>query len=145
MEKLISTSDDAIGEFFDKVGRIMNLPFPAGPYIEKYGENALPLEISIPKSLSFSGLKTKFTNLYENGVSREIICKTMEVTSANLLIHHIKKYIKNDEKLIVGGGVSANEYIRNVLKTHFNVDFIEKKLCTDNGVMIAFTGYLEKI
>lgn len=143
-EKLISTKDDAIGEFFDKVGRIMDLPFPAGPWIEKLAKNQTALEIPIPKVLSFSGLKTKFIRLYEERtISKEVICKSMEVVSTNLLVHHISHFINKEERLIVGGGVSANQYIRQQLTEHFQADFVDKKLCTDNGVMIAFTGYLK--
>lgn len=143
---LIKTADDAIGEFFDKVGRVMNLPFPGGPHIEKIASTTNEIiPMTLPKILSFSGLKTRFTKLVEEAVPINKICKTMEVISTELIIKNIKQFIKKDELLIVGGGVSANEYLRKELGKNFRVSFVSKDLCTDNGVMIAYTAFLEML
>lgn len=147
-EILEKTIDDAIGELFDKVGRAMNLDFPAGPILETLAkETTEHLNISLPKSFSFSGLKTKFIKLVEENIPKSIIANSLQITVTKMLINIINKYINNinipNIPILVGGGVASNSYIRKELQLNFkNIYFPPIELCTDNGVMIGWCGYL---
>lgn len=143
-EVLEKTSDDALGELFDKVGRTMGLAFPAGPLIEEMALRTQEhMPISLPSILSFSGLKTKFMHLWEQGHKMEVICNSMQMVVADMLIRTINKYAQ-DIPLLVGGGVAANKYIQRRLKAQIkDVYFPSMGICTDNGIMVAWCGYLE--
>jgi N6-L-threonylcarbamoyladenine synthase len=147
-EILEKTIDDAIGELFDKVGRAMGLDFPAGPILEKLSkETNEDLNISLPKAFSFSGLKTKFIKLIEQGIDKPIIANSLQITVAKMLVNIINKHIKNlnleNIPILIGGGVASNLYIRHQLEKNFtNIYFPPIELCTDNGVMIGWCGYL---
>lgn len=147
-EILEKTIDDAIGELFDKVGRAMDLDFPAGPILETLAkETTEHLNISLPKSFSFSGLKTKFIKLVEEKIHKSIIANSLQITVTKMLINIINKYINNinipNIPILVGGGVASNSYIREELQLNFkNIYFPPIELCTDNGVMIGWCGYL---
>lgn len=147
-EVLEKTADDAIGELFDKVGRAMNLDFPAGPILEILSKNTEEyLNIPLPKIFSFSGLKTKFIRLIEEGVNPSIIANSLQITVSKMLVNIINKYIKliniPNIPILVGGGVASNSYIRQQLMLNFkNIIFPPIDLCTDNGVMIGWCGYL---
>lgn len=143
-----NTHDDAIGELFDKVGREMNLPFPAGKHIEQIAlnhHNTLPL--IIPSILSFSGLKTHFIRMIrENKYHPEDIAQNLQMSVCALLHKILKKHCKFESFIVAGGGVTANKYIREFLTTHWsNIHFPHIDLSTDNGVMIAYTAYCQHI
>lgn len=147
-EILEKTIDDAIGELFDKVGRAMGLDFPAGAILETLSkETTESLNICLPKVFSFSGLKTKFTKLVEEGVDKKIIANSLQITVTKMLINIIKKHMKNlnmeDLPILVGGGVASNSHIRKELQLNFkHIHFPPIDLCTDNGVMIGWCGYI---
>lgn len=164
-KKIGQTVDDAIGEAFDKVARILDLSYPGGPKISKLAvlgkENPL---VSLPRpmihsgdyNVSFSGLKTATLylsqKLKEEGLwTEEIkqdIAKEFEEACAEVLISKTKKALKefNIQSIIIGGGVAANTYIRNQFKTLEVPLFLPKqKLATDNSIMIGIAGYFEII
>lgn len=153
------TRDDAAGEAFDKIGRLLNLPYPAGPVIEKLAQNGDSSIFTFPKPLigskdfdfSFSGLKTavfrtvKEINRLNDKTVNNICASTQDSISKVLVEKTIKAALKFRAKsLILGGGVSANGKIRNDFaktlkdgKIQVNMYLPETKLCTDNAAMIA--------
>jgi N6-L-threonylcarbamoyladenine synthase len=173
------TKDDAVGEAFDKVARILGLPYPGGPQISALAEQSRKQNKSVlnlahnslltthPYSLprpmmytkdfdfSFSGLKTavlymtqKIPEMRED-VKKEI-AREFEDSCVDVLIHKTKKAIEefNVKTLIVGGGVSANNHLRNNLKIlaknlKIDLHIPDKKLATDNAIMIGVAGYLQ--
>jgi N6-L-threonylcarbamoyladenine synthase len=144
-ELLEKTADDAVGELFDKVGRCMKLPFPAGSSIEKLAtETKEFINIPLPKILSFSGMKTKFIGLLEKNIPHNIIANSLQKIVGQILIRLIMNHNVINMPIVVGGGVASNIYLQNILKEKFfHIYFPSGELCTDNGIMIAWCGYLE--
>lgn len=151
-ELLAKTVDDAAGESFDKVAKMMELGYPGGPLIEalaKEGnEKAVNFPIAIRKenNYSFSGLKTAVMNkIKENSVSPADIAASFQKTVAETLIMKTLRVAKETgrKNVVVAGGVACNGYIRQAFAAQkdFNVYFPSKKLCTDNGDMIAFAAH----
>jgi len=162
------TVDDAVGEAFDKVARILDLEYPGGPKISKLANEAgekIP-EIKLPRPMlntpdynfSFSGLKTavlylvkklKDQNLY-NDDTRKLVAKEFQDACIEVLSKKVSRAINeySAQSLIIGGGVIANTEIRQeFLKLNndfFKVYIPEMSLATDNAVMIAFAGYLSQ-
>ena len=154
-EILGKTRDDAIGEAFDKVARVVGLDYPGGPKVDKLAEKGKP-SIKLPKTyfedsldFSFSGIKTAVINLNHNtkNINQADLCASFEKTVTEVLIQNTQKAIEQTrvESLAIGGGVSANAYIRNeILKLQndkLKVYMPDLKLCTDNAAMIASAGY----
>lgn len=167
--KIIGTSlDDSIGEAFDKCGKMLGFPYPAGPLIEKHAKLGNPIyTFPLPCyktkgcNLSFSGLKTAVNNFINkhkkiadnNCLSQQMIndvCASLQVSIANILIDRlnnatqefIQQYAHN-QQLVISGGVAANQYLRehiNQTYDHWNIDYPPLELCTDNAIMIAWTG-----
>ena len=159
-EKIGGTLDDAVGEAYDKVARIIEVPYPGGPLVDKLAhEGSDTYDLPIPLdddsyNFSFSGLKSAVINLSHNEKQRG-----NEINKANLAcsfqtrvvdilskktIRALKEY--NVDNLIVAGGVAANKGIRERLQTlcdsnNFNLTVPELKYCTDNAAMIAAAGY----
>jgi N6-L-threonylcarbamoyladenine synthase len=158
-EKIGQTLDDAVGEAFDKVARILGLPYPGGPKISAMAKEGKENEkIKLPRPMlksddfnfSFSGLKTAVLYLVQNigGLSeqdKKDISKEFEESVGDVFVHKLKKAIeKYDIKdLIIGGGVAANEYLRERFQKELPVKIFlpEKDLATDNSVMIGMAGY----
>jgi N6-L-threonylcarbamoyladenine synthase len=168
------TIDDALGEAFDKVAKMLNLPYPGGPILEKLALEGDHLKYKLPIPLlhrkncdmSFSGLKTAIrTIILDLKKDREItyqdqcdIAASFQFTVGKVLekkLSHAftsyKKYTNqlDNFSLVVSGGVAANQYLRNIIinisaKNNFKVFFPPIKLCTDNAAMIAWAG-IEKI
>lgn len=151
------TKDDAIGEAFDKVARVIELEYPGGPKIDELAKKGNP-NIELPNTrtdelnFSFSGIKTAIINLNHNKkeIKKEDLCASFEKKVTEMLIENTKKAIKQTKlkKLALAGGVSANSYIREEFaklgkELNINVYFPRKDLCTDNAVMIASSGYYE--
>lgn len=154
------TLDDAIGEVYDKVARVLDLPYPGGPNIEKYAEQGTPsYELPIPMNndelnFSYSGLKSAVINLVHNEKQRgheirkyDLAASFQKVAIGELVRKTelaIKKY--NIKRLIVAGGVTANKYLRSEMeklanKYDVNLTVPPIKYCTDNAAMIGCAAY----
>ncbi|MCI8617598.1 MAG: tRNA (adenosine(37)-N6)-threonylcarbamoyltransferase complex transferase subunit TsaD [Clostridia bacterium] len=154
-EVLGKTRDDAIGEAFDKVARVVGLGYPGGPKIDKLAKEGNPNAIELPKThfenldFSFSGIKTAVINLHHKmpDINKADLCASFEKTVSEILIENTMKAIKQiDTKTVVlAGGVSANSYIRNefmkLQDKGIKVYMPDMKLCTDNAAMIGSAGY----
>jgi len=156
------TKDDAVGEAFDKVARILSLPYPGGPEISKLAQSyrqkheaqnifPRPMHNTDDLDFSYSGLKTsvlyftKKNNLSKNNV-REFIAREFEDAAVDILLIKIKKAIEsyNPKSLIVGGGVSANKHLRERLQNEINipVHLPLHNLTGDNAVMIGVSAFM---
>ena len=154
MEVLGRTRDDAIGEAFDKVARVVGLGYPGGPKVDKLAQQGNPT-IDFPKThfenldFSFSGIKTAVINLHHKNpdVSREDLCMSFEKAVTEVLIKNITKAIEQTgiKKVVLAGGVSANTHIRSEFEKleqkGIKVYKPDLKLCTDNAAMIGAAGY----
>lgn len=155
-----TTYDDAIGECFDKVARVLDLPYPGGPNVEKYArEGNHTYDLPIPMNndelnFSYSGLKSAVINLSHNELQRgnEIrkydLAKSFQDVAIDQLVRKTKLAIEKYDikRLIVAGGVSANGFLRDELTKlceEINVDLTipPMKYCTDNATMIACAAY----
>ena len=159
-EVLGKTRDDAIGEAFDKVARVVGLGYPGGPKVDKLAKEGIP-EYDLPKThfdnldFSFSGIKTAVINLNHNtpNLNKANLCASFEKAVTEELIENIKKVIElpdiNTKTIALAGGVSANSYIRKeFLKLEdegYKIYMPDLKLCTDNAAMIASAGYYNYI
>ena len=159
--KVIGESiDDAAGEAFDKTAKLLGLPYPGGPLIDKYAAQGDPLkfkfaEPQIPDlNFSFSGLKTSvlyFLQKQEPGFIEQNLndlCASIQYTIVNILIKKLKKAVQQTgvTQVCIAGGVSANSGLRKALKEagekHGWKIFIPAfEYCTDNAAMIAITAY----
>ena len=156
-EILGKTRDDAIGEAFDKVARVVGLGYPGGPKVDKLAKEGNPV-YKLPKThfensldFSFSGIKTAVINLNHNtpNINKADLCASFESTVTDVLIENIKIALKQtgSTKLAIAGGVSANSYIRKAVLNlekeiqNLRVYMPDMKLCTDNAAMIASAGY----
>ena len=151
-EVLGKTRDDAIGEAFDKVARVLGLPYPGGPEVSKLAEKGKN-SYKLPKTkfdnydFSFSGIKTAVINLaHKEGekLRKEDLACSFETTVCEELVDTTIS-VMNDlkiKKVVLAGGVSANKYLRGLLKervnaNNFEVYMPELKYCTDNAAMIG--------
>ncbi|QEK38628.1 tRNA (adenosine(37)-N6)-threonylcarbamoyltransferase complex transferase subunit TsaD [Candidatus Cytomitobacter primus] len=159
-EILGSSMDDAVGEMFDKVGRCMGFPNPAGPYMEEYAKKSksaieftIPLKNDDSMNFSFSGLKTAAIRFWDQSDKSEQtksdICMGLQKTVAKSLESRLENVWKsyNIKSWVFAGGVASNLYIREKItnlceQNGKNIFIPEPKLCRDNGLMIAYTGYL---
>ena len=154
-EVLGKTRDDAIGEAFDKVARVVGLDYPGGPKVDKLAKEG-QANIKLPKThfensldFSFSGIKTAVININHNtkDINKADLCASFEKTVTEVLIENVEKAVTQTgmKSLAIAGGVSANSYIRNeILKLeseNLKVYMPDLKLCTDNAAMIASAGY----
>ena len=159
-ELLGSTLDDAIGEAFDKVARILNIPYPGGPGIEKLAlQGKCTYELPKPVmdnsyNFSYSGLKSYIINLVHNETQRGNIIRqadlacSFQTVAVDELARKLELAIKNTgiKNVIIAGGVSANKYLRNeitkvVERNSAKVSIPEFKYCTDNAAMIGAAAY----
>ena len=154
-EILGKTRDDAIGEAFDKVARVVGLGYPGGPKVDALAKEGMP-NIELPKThfdnldFSFSGIKTAVINLNHKdpNINKADLCASFQKTVTEILIQNVKKAIKQTKikTLALAGGVSANSYIRNEFtklqkEENIQIYYPELRLCTDNAAMIASAGY----
>ncbi|RDY57760.1 tRNA (adenosine(37)-N6)-threonylcarbamoyltransferase complex transferase subunit TsaD [Flagellimonas nanhaiensis] len=165
MQVLGETLDDAVGEAFDKSAKLMGLPYPGGPLVDKYAQqgNAKAFKFPKPKvdglNFSFSGLKTSIlyflkreTEKNPDFVSQNIndICASVQHTILEILMEKLKMAVEQTgiKQIAIGGGVAANSGIRGKLK-QAEADlgwktYIPKfEYCTDNAAMIGIVGYLK--
>ena len=154
-EVLGKTRDDAIGEAFDKVARVVGLGYPGGPKVDRLAKEGNSDSIELPKThfdnldFSFSGIKTAVINLHHKNpdVNKANLCASFEKTVTEILLENAEKALKQTglKTIALAGGVSANSYIRNEFlkleKQGIKVYMPDLKLCTDNAAMIASAGY----
>ncbi len=164
--ELGGTLDDAAGEAFDKVGRLLNTPYPGGPHVDRMANEGDPKAIRFPRGLaagkdkerhrydfSFSGLKTAVARYVEGlekagkPVPREDVCAGFsEAVNDSLSAKAVRAALDHDcPAIVVGGGFSANSQLRRMLGERAEAAGIEVRLpplrfCTDNGAQIAAIG-----
>ncbi|PVW13231.1 tRNA (adenosine(37)-N6)-threonylcarbamoyltransferase complex transferase subunit TsaD [Marixanthomonas spongiae] len=165
MEIIGQTIDDAVGEAFDKSAKILGLPYPGGPLIDKYAQQGDPKKFKFtkpkvqPMDFSFSGLKTAVLYFVEKEVDKnadfiseniEDICASLQFTIVDYLMDKLKNAVKHTgiTEIAIGGGVSANSGIRNALKEAetkygWTTHIPKFEYCTDNAAMIAIVGELK--
>ena len=152
------TLDDAVGEAFDKVAKILELGYPGGPKIEALARQGNPFAFSFPRPMtnksnldfSFSGLKTavyyeyKKMNKITNSQKADIAASFQSAVADTLLLKTRKALIETGlNELVIGGGVASNKFIRERLISGLketNIFFPPIERCTDNGAMIAYAG-----
>ena len=159
-KKLGGTLDDAIGECYDKVARVIDLEYPGGSKLDKLAHEGKPTyDLPVPLkddsyNFSFSGLKSAVINLAHNeeqrgnALRKEDLACSFQKVAVESIINKVRKAIteKNIKHVIVAGGVAANNGLREAMTelcTDLNVDLSipPMKYCTDNGTMIAAAGY----
>ncbi|WP_293297779.1 tRNA (adenosine(37)-N6)-threonylcarbamoyltransferase complex transferase subunit TsaD [Pedobacter sp. UBA4863] len=163
MEIVGETLDDAAGEAFDKTAKILNLPYPGGPLIDKHAREGNPNAYQFPEpqipglNFSFSGFKTAILYFVRDRqkenpafVAENLadICASVQHSIVNILLNKLKKAAKqyHCKQIAIAGGVSANSGLRNALLSLQDTlgwqVFIPKfEYCTDNAAMIAIAGY----
>ncbi len=163
LEIIGETLDDAAGEAFDKTAKMLGLPYPGGPLIDKYAQqgNAKAFKFAEPQiaglNFSFSGLKTSVLYFLNDEVKKDAhfiqknrndLCASIQFTIINILMKKLKKASDqtNIKQVCIAGGVSANSGLRHALKEYgakYNWQtFIPAfEYCTDNAAMIAITAY----
>lgn len=163
MEVIGETTDDAVGEAFDKSAKILGLPYPGGPLVDKYAQEGNPKAFPFTKpqvpglNFSFSGLKTQILYFVQKNVEKDPdfiknniadVCASIQYTIINILMDKLKMAVKETgiTQVAIGGGVSANSGIRNTLKEAEKKykwkTFVPKfEYTTDNAAMIGIVGY----
>ncbi|GAA0870986.1 tRNA (adenosine(37)-N6)-threonylcarbamoyltransferase complex transferase subunit TsaD [Gangjinia marincola] len=163
MDVIGETLDDAIGEAYDKCGKMMGLPYPAGPHLDKLAQKGDPDRFAFPVpnvsglDFSFSGLKTAVRYFIQKQEKTEAgfveknledICASFQKTVITIVMNKLKKAVKETgvSRVAIGGGVSANSGIRGALRqaeaNYGWKTFIPKfEYTTDNAAMIGITGY----
>lgn len=153
-EILGTTRDDAIGESFDKVARLLSLPYPGGPSIQRAAEGGDPAAFNFPRAMaaketldfSYSGLKTAvlYAIREQPGANVADIAASFQAAAVDILIRKTIQALEQTglPQLVVAGGVAANKLLRTRLETDMPVPvFVPPfKYCVDNGAMIAAAG-----
>lgn len=161
-ELLGETRDDAVGEAFDKIARIMGYPYPGGPHIDRLAKQGNPHAIPFPTPLhkehsfdfSFSGLKSAVINylhtkeMKKEAVSNEDVAASFQYTVVNTLVTKAMEAMEKTKltTIVLAGGVAANSGLREELKKecdkrNFRMSYPDSILCTDNGAMIGCRAY----
>lgn len=163
MEILGETMDDAAGEAFDKCAKMLGLPYPGGPLVDKYAANGNPMAYTFaePKiaelDFSFSGFKTSVlyfiqqqTKANPQFITENLnhLCAAIQHGIVEILLNKLKKAAKQTgiKQIAIAGGVSANSYLRHRIgevgqQLGWEVYIPKFEFCTDNAAMIAVTGY----
>ena len=149
------TLDDAVGESFDKVAKLLKLGYPGGPIIDRLFKEYRGEYLQLPKpkvkglNTSFSGIKTATRKLIEAGHDPKQVAASFQKTAIEYLVGKVKKALRETgaKRLAVSGGVSANSLLREKLKELQSELKFELHLCplnytNDNGAMVAYAGYL---
>ena len=156
------TTDDAIGEMFDKTARLLGLPYPGGPEVDRLAKQGQAnidfchthMSVNGDLNLSYSGLKTAVVNYLHNAMQRgeqvkkEDVCASITKQAVDLLVSTVMEAAAraNRKTIVLAGGVAANSFLREKLKSEgekrgYVVLFPAPVLCTDNAVMIAARAY----
>ena len=155
--------DDAVGEAFDKVAKLIGLGYPGGPEIERIAESGNPMAFNFPQPMlhssdydfSFSGLKTAVLYAVQdigeiNSQTQADIAASFQHAATEVLVKKIIKALEDTgrESIVLAGGVAANKLLRSkisLLKSKLNVDVLYPPLshCTDNAAMIAYLGSMK--
>jgi len=165
MQIIGETQDDAVGEAFDKTAKLLGLPYPGGPLIDKLAKEGNPNKYTFPMGempgldFSFSGIKTailyflqKALKLNPNFIeeNKADICASVQKTLIEILLRKVKKAMreKNCSSIAIAGGVSANSGLRKRLQelgeeNHWDVFIPAFSYCTDNAGMIAMAGHFK--
>lgn len=165
MEIIGETSDDAVGEAFDKTAKILGLPYPGGPLIDQNAQKGNPLSFSFTKpkvpglDFSFSGLKTQILYFIQKKVkedpdfiekNKNDLCASVQKTIIDILMEKIEEAVLQTgiTRIAIGGGVSANSGIRKALKESeltkgWKAHIPKFEYTTDNAAMIGIVGYLK--
>ncbi|OMH41185.1 tRNA (adenosine(37)-N6)-threonylcarbamoyltransferase complex transferase subunit TsaD [Desulfurobacterium indicum] len=149
------TLDDAIGEAFDKVAKMLDFGYPGGPAIDRIFRNYKENYLVLPKpqargvNMSFSGLKTAVRRLIEDGYPKEMIAASFQKTAIDYVVGKLRKAVRETgiRRISVSGGVSANSYLRERLQELEDTERVkvflpEIEFTSDNGAMVAYVGYL---
>ncbi|MAZ27180.1 MAG: tRNA (adenosine(37)-N6)-threonylcarbamoyltransferase complex transferase subunit TsaD [Cytophagaceae bacterium] len=167
MEVIGQTLDDAIGEAYDKSAKILGMPYPGGPLVDKLAGEGNPTAFKFPKpkidglNFSFSGLKTSILYFVQRETQKDPdfieknlrdICASIQYTIINIVMDKLKKAVKQTgiNQVAIGGGVSANSGIRKALKEAeakwgWKTYVPKFEYTTDNAAMIGIVGYLKYI
>jgi N6-L-threonylcarbamoyladenine synthase len=167
MEIIGKTIDDAAGEAFDKCAKVMGLPYPGGPVVDKLAREGNPLAFKfakpLPKGLdfSFSGLKTSFLYLLRDHLAENLsfieerktdLCASLQHTIVSILMDKLiaASKVTGVNEIAIAGGVAANSGLRNAIKDAsvkfgWNIFIPEFKFTTDNAAMIAIAGHYKFI
>jgi N6-L-threonylcarbamoyladenine synthase len=166
------TMDDAVGEAYDKVAKILGLPYPGGPSVEKISPLGNPHAIKLPKAkmqspydFSFSGPKTAVLRATQALVGKDYtfpsyelagllnesqkadIAASFQFTAINTLLDALEHAIKefHPKSVVIAGGVAASRPLRQQISERISADinYADIKLCTDNGAMIASLGFFK--
>jgi len=165
MQIIGETQDDAVGEAFDKTAKLIGLPYPGGPLIDKLAKEGNPDKYPFPMSempgldFSFSGIKTAILYFLQKEVklnphfieeNKADICASVQKTLIEILLRKVKKAMreKNCYSIAIAGGVSANSGLRKRLQqlgeeNHWDVFIPAFSYCTDNAGMIAMAGHFK--
>ena len=153
------TRDDAVGEAFDKVARVVGLGYPGGPKVDNLAKEGNPV-YDLPRTslegldFSFSGIKTAVINLNHKdpNINKADLCASFQQAVTDMLITNSIKALEETQskKFVIAGGVSRNSYIRKAFtelgkEKNIEIYYPEPILCTDNGAMIAAQGYYNYI
>jgi N6-L-threonylcarbamoyladenine synthase len=163
MKVIGETLDDAAGEAFDKSAKLLGLPYPGGPLIDKYARQGDPARFSFPEpqipglNFSFSGLKTAILYFLQEQTGKDPdfvqknlpdICASIQGRIVSILLNKLKRAAKETgvRDLCIAGGVSANSGLRESFRglgdqQGWNTFIPPFEYCTDNAAMIAITGY----
>ncbi len=157
-QKIIGeTIDDAVGEAYDKVARLIGLPYPGGPVLDKLAREGNPFAFKLPEAkvdgynFSFSGLKTAVLRLVKSFVGKELpvndICASFQECVSSTLFKKVKKALLESgyKQVVIAGGVAANSEIRKKIfsleNEGYKVNAPAMKYCTDNAAMVASCAY----
>jgi len=167
MEILGETQDDAVGEAFDKSAKLLGLPYPGGPLIDKYAQEGNPMAYAFPKvdtpglNFSFSGIKTAILYFLQNNTMKDEqfiaknlndICASIQFTLIDILMRKLRKAVQETgiKEVAIAGGVSANKGLRKVLEAEaqtkgWKVYVPDFQYCTDNAAMIAMAAHFKYV
>ena len=165
MEVIGTTQDDAVGEAFDKIGKLMGLPYPAGPLIDQYAQNGDPQRFPFPATsmpqldFSFSGIKTAFLYFMRKNQEKDAnfvakhradICASIQSTLVDMLVEKLKKAVNQTgvQSIALAGGVAANSGLRKrlqhlAIQEAWQLSIPKLAYCTDNAAMVAMTAHYQ--